>query len=221
MSSHIEHLKQISLFKNITDFELKNIIPEIHIYKKEYKKGGIILLQGEPYNELYIIINGKCSGEMVDASGKTVKIEEFSAPHPLAAGILFAEKNFLPVSVIAKTDMEVLTIGKGDILKLCALSKTFLKNMLSDISDKFVFISTKISFLQFKSIKEKFVNYISALPKSNTGEIILPDSIEELSTLFGVSRPSLSRAISELESDGIISKKNKKIKILDAAKVYI
>jgi CRP-like cAMP-binding protein len=73
--------------------------------------------------------------------------------------------------------------------------------------------------LTFKTIKEKIANYLLTLPKDKDQNVTLDSSIEELSNLFGVSRPSLSRAFSELEEKKIIQKNKKKIKILDGNKL--
>jgi DNA-binding GntR family transcriptional regulator len=40
-------------------------------------------------------------------------------------------------------------------------------------------------------------------------------TVEELSKLFGVARPSLSRAFSELENEGIICKNGNRVNIID------
>jgi CRP/FNR family transcriptional regulator, dissimilatory nitrate respiration regulator len=219
MSDYREILRKLDLFKDITDFEYNNIMQENKIYEKKYSAGSTLLHQGDAYNELNIIIEGECNGEMVDFSGKIVKIEEFKSPYVLASGILFSKNNFLPVSVSSKTKVKILIISKNDILKICAASRNFLKNFLTDISDKLVFISQKISFLTFKTIKEKIANYLISLPKDKDQIVTLVSSIEELANLFGVSRPSLSRAFSELEEKKIIQKNKKKIKILDGNKL--
>ena len=219
MADNKEILKKTNLFKNITDFEFNNIINEINIYEKKYAERAIVLMQGEPYNDLNIIIDGECNGEMVDYSGKIIKIEEFRSPYVLASGILFSGNNLMPVSVTSKTKVKILIIRKIDILKLCSISKNFLKNFLIDISDKLVLISQKISFLAFKTIKEKIANYLFALTPDNSGIIKLATSLEELANLFGVSRPSLSRVLMQLEKGRIISRKNKMIKIIDREKL--
>ena len=89
-------------------------------------------------------------------------------------------------------------------------------NYLNIISNQSQFLSTKIKFLSFHSIKGKFAHYIINLSnQSNKKEISLPLSQSKLASLFGVTRPSLSRVIRELNDTKIISAKGKKIKILD------
>jgi DNA-binding GntR family transcriptional regulator len=45
----------------------------------------------------------------------------------------------------------------------------------------------------------------------------LPHSQSQLSELFGVARPSIGRAIGELNQDGIIGTEGKRVEILDRA----
>ena len=50
---------------------------------------------------------------------------------------------------------------------------------------------------------------------SNSEKIILDKSQLQLAELFGVTRPSLGRAIQEMDREGIIEAHAKEIKILD------
>ena len=96
-------LQNTSLFKNIDMQEITNLLNKIYYRKKDFKKDSLILLQGDPYNNLYIVLEGNAYGEMIDYTGKVAKIEEFYPPYVLASALLFAEDNSLPVSVISRT----------------------------------------------------------------------------------------------------------------------
>ena len=215
----IESLKIIPLFKNIEEKELIKLRNKIFITQKDYAKGATILIQGNKYDSLYIIINGECYGEMLDYSGKVIKVEDLTSPCALAPGVLFSDENSMPVSIIAKTDIKCFIIEKYDIIKLCLSSEIFLKNYLKLISDKFTFISKKMSFLAFKSIKEKFTNFLFSLPENTDGSITIPETIERLADLFCVTRPSLSRVLIQLENEKIISRNNKIVRLLDKDKL--
>ncbi len=213
-------LQNTSLFKNIDIKEIDNLLKKIYINKKEYKKNSTVLFQGDPYNNLYIIISGNSYGEMIDYTGKVAKIEEFYPPYVLASALLFSGDNALPVSVVARNDLNVLIIHKNEVIKLFLLNKTFLNNFITDLSDKFVFLSKKLKFLAFKSIKEKIANYLYSLPKNSNNEIIIPNSLEELANFFSVERPSLSRVLSQLENEKIIKRENKKVIVLDKERLF-
>ena len=108
-----------------------------------------------------------------------------------------------------------LIISKNDFLSLCLQSEKILNNYLHLISDKFVFISKRLNFMSFKNIRGKIANYLLSLPKQKDGAVIIPHSIEELANFFGVTRPSLSRVLLEMEEQQIIKREQKTVKIMD------
>ena len=209
-------LQHTSLFKNIELQEITNLLKKIYFKKKDFKEDSLVLLQGDPCDSLYIILAGNAYGEMIDYTGKVAKIEEFYPPYVLASALLFAEDNALPVSVISRSDLKTLIIPKDEIIKLFLLNRTFL----NDLSDKFVFLSKKLKFLAFKTLKEKIANYLYSLPKNNQEEIIIPNTLEELANYFSVERPSLSRVLLQLENEKVIKRENKKVVILDKKRLF-
>ena len=150
---------------------------------------------------------------MADSSGRILKIEDFEAPYALAGALLFADDNRIPVTVRTKTDVDLLIIKREDLISLCQKDRQFLINLLGDIADKFTFIADKLMYLKFKSLQDKILFYLSRQKADQSGWITLRHSIQELSTLFGVERPSLSRALSRMANEGLIERKGKRIKI--------
>lgn len=74
-------------------------------------------------------------------------------------------------------------------------------------------------FLPFKTIQEKFAQYVINMGKPEGDYITLAKSQTALAEYFGVARPSLSRAIKNLEREGIIQVKIRKVKILNREKL--
>jgi CRP-like cAMP-binding protein len=167
-----------------------------------------------PYKALYIITDGYCIGEMTDDSGKVLKIEDFPAPYTLASALLFADDNRMPVTVWAKTETNLLILSHDAVLTLCRTEEQFMENLLKDLANKFTFLSTKLTYLQFKSLQEKIIYYLSGQQKDDSGYVELRQSIRELSSLFGVERPSLSRALIRMENEGIIERDGKRVKVI-------
>jgi CRP-like cAMP-binding protein len=52
-------------------------------------------------------------------------------------------------------------------------------------------------------LKERIARYLFQISNGNK-QLKLPTTKEELSKIFGVTRPSLSRAFSQLEKEGLI-----------------
>jgi len=210
----INKIENLPIFNGIESSKLLPLLKGIHYYEKKYQKDTALILQGMPYKALYIITSGECSGQMADSSGKILKIEDFEAPYALASALLFSDDNRIPVTVWAKTDVDLLIIKREELISLCQRNTQFLINLFGDVANKFTFISNKLIYLQFKSLQEKILFYLSKQKAEDSGWINLKHSIQELSTLFGVERPSLSRALARMENDGIIERDGKKIRIL-------
>ena len=83
------------------------------------------------------------------------------------------------------------------------------------ISNRSQFLSEKIKFLNFKTIKGKLANYILQKAGNDGLSVTLGMTQSDLADFFGVARPSVARALGDLEEEGYIEAKGKNIKIID------
>ena len=89
----------------------------------------------------------------------------------------------------------------------------FLRGFLAFIANRVEFLSERLKVFSQKGIKAKIAYYI--LKHDKNGVFELGRSIASLAEYFGVERPSLSRAISEMVKDGLIEFESGKGKISD------
>jgi CRP-like cAMP-binding protein len=162
-----------------------------------------------------VVMTGMVKGEMVDYAGRVIKIEDIPAPGALASAFMFGNKNSFPVNVVAISDTELLIIDKPEFLKLLILDNKILVNFLDMISNRSQFLSEKIKFLNFKTIKSKLAFYILQKTGKEGTSAIMDMTQNELADYFGVARPSVGRALGELEDDGLIIANSKNIRIID------
>jgi len=202
---------------NLPANERENFLKNLDIRTKHYKKGEWIAQQGDTVKALFILLKGKVKTEMMSDSGTILNIETISAPNPLAPAFLFAENNRFPVDVVALQDCEVIIISKESVIKQLATNEKFLQKFMAFNSNRTHFLSERLKFLSTKTIKGKLAQYIIA--RTNNADFTLEMSQTELSDYFGVARPSLSRSLSEMVNEGIITLKGKKGKVLDFKKL--
>ena len=214
-----ETLTNSNIFRGVPPGTLEELFDNIHFQIKKYDKDQIIALSEERCNNLLVLLNGSVKGEMIDFSGKIIKIEDIEAPGTLAGAFLFGKNNRFPVNIVANKTVELLLIPKSSVIKLLQSSDIILENFLNAISSRTQFLSGKIKFLSFKTIKGKIAHYILDLDKEKSGIIILPKTQKELADYFGVTRPALARAIGEMKRDGIVDAKGKSIEIINREKM--
>jgi CRP-like cAMP-binding protein len=203
------------LFKGLSDKDIEDIITAVNYRIRKFKAGTLISQSGETVDSLMIVTSGSVKGEMVDDAGRVIKIEDIQAPGALATAFIFGNKNRFPVNVVALSDGEILSIEKPDFLKLLMRNDLVLVNFLNMISNRSQFLSEKIKFLNFKTIKGKLAHFILQKAVNNKEIVTLEMTQNDLADFFGVARPSVSRALGELEQEGLIEASGKIIRILD------
>ena len=72
------------LFRGITLEKLSADLEEISFHTRSYKKGEILAQQGAVCNRLVILTKGSVRGEMIDYSGRLIKVEDIAAPRAIA-----------------------------------------------------------------------------------------------------------------------------------------
>ena len=202
-----------TICRDKTEEDIGKINCTIEHSVKKYRKGEYIAYQNDKISYLYMLSKGKVKTEIVSDSGLTLSLEEITAPYPLAAAFIFADNNRFPVDVIALEECEVLLISKESIEKQMAKCPGFLRGFMAFSANRIQYLSERLKIFAQKGIKAKIAYYL--LQRDKNGKFELGRSIASLAEYFGVERPSLSRAISEMVRDGIIEFEAGKGKIVD------
>ena len=203
------------IFRGLMLAEIRSVISVTPYRIRKFRAGTIVFQSGDQVTSFVMIISGVVKGEMIDYSGRVIKIEEISSPGAIASAFIFGSRNMFPVNVVAVSDSELMMIEKPDFLKFLKGNDKILVNFLDMISNRSQFLSEKIKFLNFKTIRGKFAQYVLQAAGSDKSEIKLGMTQNDLAEYFGVARPSIARVIGEMENEGIIITKGKILKILD------
>jgi CRP-like cAMP-binding protein len=219
VDEHMEKLLQeCTLFRGMSYHEINHVLQGNLRRIKTYAKGSLIAQAGEELSSMQILLQGTVKGEMVDVAGKVIKIEDIAPPRPLAPAFLFGQHNRYPVNISAAEDVKILSIPRDSFLRILQENEKVLVNFINILSNRGQFLSNKIKFLSFTGIKGKLARYLLDLrEQAGSGQLVLPHSQAQLAELFGVARPSIGRALGELNQDGIIQTEGKHVEILDQA----
>ena len=174
------------LFRGITPERLFADLEEISFHTRSYKKGEILAQQGAVCNRLVILTKGSVRGEMIDYSGRLIKVEDIAAPRAIAPLFLFGEENRYPVEVTANEPTEVIELPKSSVLSLFRKNEQFLENYMNLSANYARTLSDKLFFMSFKTIRQKLASYLLRLYKQQQQtHITLDRSQQELSDYFG------------------------------------
>ncbi len=205
MIDFISILENTELFKDISMSTINHLFVQDSFNIKTYKKNSVIYFQNEKCVTFDIVLKGIVSVQSTDEKGNYISISDFTIGSELGGNLLFSNKNFYPMMVLAKTEVTLIHLKKDLVLRLCQSNTTFLSKFLHSLSDKTLILTDKIKTLSLKSIRQciiDFLMYESYVQKSNV--IKLEVTKKDLAEKFGVQRSSLSRELNKMRKEGLI-----------------
>ena len=125
-------------------------------------------------------------------------LEYLSAPDVLASAFLFGTEKVLPVSIVASSPCRVVTIGRECVRALVEQDRAVLNNFLAIVSDHSLFLSRKLEQFALQSLSSRLIGYL------RNNRILA--NLQDTAFILGVTRPSLSRTVSQLVRQGVLRK---------------
>ena len=212
----LKKLHSADMFRHIEPEMLQKILSSSRTVLRHYEKGRTVMLRGDAVCGLIMLLEGRLIAHINSLKGKMLRIEVLKAPAPVASGILYAEDNRLPVSLLAETNADLLIIPADTVITLCQKSRDFMQSYFTDMGTKISILAEKIRLYQFNTIRQKIAGYLLGLSgPRQLDSVKLVYSKEILAEMMGVTRPALSREFSHLAEEGIIETNGKKIRIAD------
>lgn len=205
MDNLFKLLKNVNLFNGFSENELKKVFNDNNYTIKNYNKNSIIYMQNEKCKTLDIILDGIISIQKIDSVGNMLSINDFTNGEVIGENLLFSIKNIYPMTIIAKSDVEILHINRDLILMLCQNNKSFLLSFLQSVSSKALILSDKITSLSMKTLRQCIIDFLLfEYYAQESTEIKLNMTKKDLAEKFGVQRSSLSRELNKMRKDGLI-----------------
>lgn len=212
----IDILLQSPLFNALSGEELAQLLEHAHGRVRSYTPGSLIARAGDELNYLYLVLEGRVKGEMMDQAARVIHIEDIDPPNLLAPAFLFGKRKRFPVQVIASNQVRLFAIPRENFIQMMQENQKVLESFLHIVSSRGQFLSEKIMFLSFASIRSKLASYLlEHCDRFGMGPFELEHSQSQLAELFGVARPSVGRGMVALNREGLISTSGRRVEILD------
>jgi CRP/FNR family transcriptional regulator len=192
------------------------------IITKSYKKGEIIFFEGDLGESLYLVKSGKVKLIKMVESGEEQIINIVKAGDIFAEVVLFDDGNY-PATAITMEDTEVGIINGKDIEKLMYRIPEIALKILKVMSKRLRRAQQRIRNLGLKDTTSRTASALVYLAQEHgigdetKVEINLSLTQQELASLIGTSRETVSRTLNRFKDDGLVSVSRQKIIIRDLA----
>lgn len=215
MKNNLIMMKQCSLFDPFTLEELEKHSKDGTFVLKKYRKDNIIHFEDESCSKLEIIISGLVIVERIDEEGNIMTISEFREGDLLGGNLLFSRNPRYPMTITAKKPTDIIEIQRERLFTLFIDSPEFLRVYLEFVSDHAFILGDKIRRYANRTIRESILSFMNfEQAKQNSKTIHLSITKKALAEKLGVQRTSLSRELSKMEKEGLISYDTKTITML-------
>ena len=205
-----------NLFANISNQNLEKLLKLLRADTFPCKKGvSLSYLMND--NFVGIVLEGYLEVIKRDYEGHRSIIETLEPMQVF--GTTISSLNSPDYDIETILDSKIILIDYNNILNFLEKGnhsyQKFLTNLLVIVTNKISEKNERIAILTQKSIRNKLLEYfkITSL-KNNSRHIYIPTTYSELAEYLAVDRSAMSRELKNLQNEGFIDIKNKKITLL-------
>ena len=214
-----DHLKaqlfKIELIDNLP-LNLKNSFVEkldYTVYK--IKKNDIVARQNTLCRQLMILLEGKLRVDSIDSSNNEILIEYIVAPRTFATPYLFNQDKMLPATFKSEGDGVVLMANKESLFSLFNDAPYLLKNFLCVVGNCTKCSTVRLGILSHKSIRERVIAYLFEQRYKDDYSVDIEHNQVELADYLGITRPALTKELSKMTRENLITIKGKHVSLLN------
>ena len=205
-------------FKDMVEESDRNRVNSLFV-ERQYPKGSVVFFHGDECNEMFVIKSGTLKIYRQDAEREIVLGHQF-------AGEVIGELEALHydnrrIASVATIEKSVLwMIKKSDLEGLVKRYPELLRKAFFIVSERLNQANRKLEYMAFLDTRVRVANLLLDLYSNfgtSTGNGLIDWKItqQHFANMIGVGRESASRALLDLQHEGIIQIENKLVRILD------
>lgn len=211
------YMKTTSLFKNVPESDIDNLIRTLQGRHITFKKDMTILSNLNNANEVGILVSGLASIIRIDYNGNRTIVSDIKKGDIF--GGCFSDYMNEEMSVIADDESEVLFVEYDRLLGSNGKNNIYhvklIENMIDILMKKINNYNKRIEVLNKRSIRDKLLEFFHMLEKEQSSSTIhLPFNYTVLADYIAVDRSAMMREIKNLKDEEIIKTDNRIITII-------
>ena len=207
---------KVDLFKNMTNGDVLSLLSCLGIKTKTFKKGSDILVSGQKNNNLIILLSGKAEVFKLNLLNKEEKISELKINDIFGQDFVCLSQMKSPVRLTAVQDCEVLLLDYEKLItpcpKCCDYHLKLIKNLIGMIAKKNSVLNTKIDVVGKQFARDRIMTFLKQESEGKT-EFEIAYNREKMAQFLSLDRCALSRELSKMQKEGLLSFKKNKFEI--------
>lgn len=204
----------------LTDQELGSLLKSGR--ETSYKKGEFFFRQGEPHEGIHFIRSGRIRSFYVSPAGREITLAYWPAGHFVGAPQIYGGGEHMWSSVAVEPSVGLWL--PGNVLhELIREIPNLAIGVIEGLIYKGKLYTALVQIMGTRSMTMRLAHLLLTLAdtdrREDRGELLLSENFtqEELANMIGATRQSISLTLDRFEKDGLISRKDQAIRLLNVA----
>jgi CRP-like cAMP-binding protein len=180
---------------------------------RKFSRGASVFRAGDASAGFFLIRSGAVRVFQLDEQGRELDIARLGPGEFLGEAIAFVSERF-PFFAQAVEDSEIAFFDRRTVLRAVDNDPATALFFIELLARKCVHLSSRVESLGLKTVRQRLVQYLlNDCSGSSRCVVELPLKKSELAKHLGTVNETLSRALKQMENEGLIEVKGKTIGI--------
>ena len=216
---HFSELKATKIFSFSSEFECQAMMFCFKTRFKTFDKNQKIVSQGEPMNDVALILKGSANVENIDSLGNISIVMRLKKGDVYGVESAYARDDVYKDSLIATEKTLVMFMDSHRLItpceNRCKRHDLVVKNLMRMMAESNIRLLDKLTHMAKKNIRDKVLSYLYSISqKQQSTYFEIPFNVTELANYLSVDRCALSNELSKLKKEGLIDYEKKQYHLI-------
>ncbi len=186
---------------------------------RRYPRGALLFSAGDPGSGFHFVRSGEIRVFRMDERGREIELVRVGPGDFVGEAVVFASVPY-PAFAQAGKNSETLYFDKKTVLTAIGKNPDVAESFLGLLARKCVVLNERLEQLGLQTVRQRLVRYLlSSCSGERSCEIVLETRKGDLARLLGTIGETLSRTLAQMEREGLIKVRGRRITVLDCPRL--
>jgi CRP/FNR family transcriptional regulator len=178
-------------------------------------RGGVIFIEGAPAEGLVVILEGRVKLTRVSARGREQVLHTEGPGATLGEVPVFDGGGYV-ASAVSLVPARVVVVPRAALLDLCRRRPEVALGVVTVLARRLRHFAELIEDLALRDVTARVARHLAdEMRRAGGADVVLAETRDDIAARLGTVRELVSRALSRLRSEGVVSLQGRRVRVLD------
>ena len=204
MLSNLELIRRVPLFALLTSAQAESVADAV--VKRRFKRGEVVVEQGDKSNTLFIILTGRARVITADKRGREVILASLQ-PGDYIGEMSLIDNQAHSATVRAEVQTDILALGRAEFARCLPENSSMAYAIMKGLVQRLRQADRKIESLALMDVYGRVARSLLEFAQPDRdAQLTIRERIsrQDIAKMVGASREMVSRVMKDLEDRGFI-----------------